>query len=188
MNSLLFSPAAPCSSSGLSFSGETQIEQSGKSRLSGLLERFRFTLNWERTLLWCNVALITSGIAYGFFMRLPAIMVGLAAYGLFYLLMRGKIQQSVPGNLFELRAQLQVKEEENKQLSEKLKANLKGADLAENIRLQVIEDEKQLKDLSRRKERVVARYESEKEKYNRLKKENKVLEDQIARKRRDLGL
>lgn len=61
----------------------------GLSRLRG-----RACINWEKVLVFANTALIITGVAVAFFMKVPLLMMGLGAYGIFYLIMSMRAQQS----------------------------------------------------------------------------------------------
>ncbi len=126
-----------------------QLDEFAKSG-SSFFSKFNF--NWEKGILVSNVGLLVAGIAYGFFMRLPLMMASLAVYGLFYLSLYGKVKNSRPssGKLYQLQAQLDVEEEQNRKVSRKLEANLRGRDLVDNLRMQVKEDQLQLDQLEQR--------------------------------------
>jgi septal ring factor EnvC (AmiA/AmiB activator) len=109
-------------------------------------------------------------------MRLPAIMVGLPTYGIFYLLLRGKVQQSQPNSVYELRAKLEAKECDNTDLRKKWEANLANSDLSSEQREQIIEDQRTIEKLNDRIASLQARY---KAKRDALKKEERPLKAQV---------
>ena len=157
-------------------SARSQLHEHGNKGISSILSRFSFSINWEKALVVSHVALIAAGIAYGFFMRLPAIMVGLATYGMFYLLLRGKVQQSQPNSVYELQAKLEAKDRENTDLRKKLKANLANSNLSSEQREQIIEDQKTIEKLNDRIAQLQARYNA---KRDALRKEERALKAQV---------
>lgn len=138
----------PCTHSTQAYTVLSQLDETAKSK-SSLLSRFSFTLNWEKVILISNVALLTAGIAYGFFMRLPMIMGGLALYGIFYLALYKKVKNARPssGKIQHLQDQITVLETKNRELAKTVKENLKGESLAKNLRDQAEEDLKKIKRL-----------------------------------------
>jgi len=130
-----------------------QLDEFAKSG-SSFFSRFNF--NWEKGILMSNIALLVAGIAYGFFMRLPLLMVSLSAYGLFYLVLYEKVKTTCPSSakFYQLQSQLDVEVEQNKKLSKKLEANLRGNILAEDLHDQAEHDQIQLNLLKGRNEKL----------------------------------
>lgn len=48
----------------------------------------RYCINWDKVIVFANSALLVTGIAIAYFMKLPLLMAGLGAYGTVYLMLK----------------------------------------------------------------------------------------------------
>lgn len=164
----------------LSFS---QIQENGKKSVASFLKRFKFSVITEKTIFVCNLTVITSGIAYGFFIRLPVIMLGFSTYGIFYLLMHSKVKQLHPGKVDYLQKILTEKNEKITELQNKLEEVIGSDELSKNISEQIEQDKIQLEGLLQKRQRSLQEYKKEKQK---LKKEINLLELKVQNLQREV--
>ena len=144
-------------------------EGGAPSKKPSLLERF--SISWEKLIFISNIAMLTAGVAYGFFMSLPKLIIGLGLYGIYYCMLHAKAKNSDSSSetVQNLKTQLNLANLKAQSFNEKLNASASARSAREDVE----QDAQTL-------EAKIARYQKEKTRYER--------EARIARADRDTAL
>lgn len=101
-----------------SLDATTQSPEHVFHQQGGVKPTSSYCLNWEKVILFSNTALIVTGIAIAFFLKLPLVMIGLGAYGIAYLLIHTLARKQEGANVIEKRKEVAELDEKLKEYRE----------------------------------------------------------------------
>ena len=180
--------------SGVHFNPDAPIQrmenaQGAKSSLFG-----RINLNWDKVILFLNSALILSGIAFAFFIKLPFIGLGLGVYGVTYVVLYGLAKKAHPASDELIRVQkerdtaqqaldtaeqaLALESEQNKSLKDKIKENITGQDASKKLQDEINARKQEKADLEKRVKGLKAERDTYSTSVKKLREEKSILRKQ----------
>ncbi|NGX39533.1 MAG: hypothetical protein KR126chlam1_00863 [Chlamydiae bacterium] len=140
----------------------------------------RVTRDWEKVLVFSNIALILSGIAILYFMNYPALAIGMGIYGLAYTALNGLVQRARVASNQNSGIERPVREDWRKKLREIKDTNEDFSSVLEAIERENSELTQQLQQLRSSEAERVAREMERQVEINRLRSENASLKQELT--------
>ena len=136
----------------------------------------RINLNWEKVLLFVNSALIITGIAVTFFMKLPIAMLGLGAYGVLYFYLHSKVHRERAEEIKQEIEELSNQVEDKQQRLKKMEENIIKLKVQQKNLTKEVKNEVEIKTKAIKYDRVTNFIQTEAPKYANRSKEKTVLQ------------